>query len=148
MPYKRKFPRHKRPHQPFAPEEPKIVWGQFVGRKLSELSDAELNRFMRSDARFQSHEPIKSVWGLPPTCSDFSQYWFARYELERRKPEIQRTVSFKISSNDTSESIALKLFEHGFRAACRQYHPDTGGEKILMQQLNAARELAKDRLKR
>jgi len=73
----------------FAPSEPPILAESFFGRKLSELSDEELAHFVRVDARHQTKAPLTSSW-FPPSCPDLSQYWFAKYELERRKPESQR----------------------------------------------------------
>lgn len=85
---------------------------------------------------------------LPPSCQDESQYWFARYELERRKPESRReaNASLNISATDTEAEIALKLMSYGYRAAPRKYHPDHGGSSEVMKKLNAARDLARKHL--
>ena len=146
----RRTHRHRR--APFSASEPKIVAGEFVGRKLSELSDEELSRFLRGDAGFQTNavSPYAS-WLAPssPWCLDLSQFWFAKYELKRRKPESQRdsNASLNILPDDTEEAIARKLAEYGFRAASRKYHPDRGGNTATMQKLNAARQFARTRLK-
>lgn len=135
--------------RPFVPEEPVVVTGEFVGKKLSDLSDEELNQFLRVDARYQTRAITGPIGWFPPSCSDLSQYWFAKYELERRKPETQSAAntSFEIAKGDTMESIALKLVAYGFRAASRKFHPDHGGDKAIMQSLNAARQFARERLK-
>lgn len=134
---------------PFAPSEPPILAGSFLGRKLSDLSDEELVHFVRVDARHQTKAPLTSGW-FPPLCPDLSQYWFAKYELERRKPESQRasTISLEIASGEVKESVTLKLVEYGYRAASRKYHPDRGGDTAIMQTLNAARKFARERLKK
>jgi len=84
-----------------------------------------------------------------PSFPDLSQYWFAKYELERRRPLSQResTVSLEIAASDTEGTIALALAEYGYRSASRKYHPDRGGDTATMQRLNAAREFARQRLK-
>jgi hypothetical protein len=126
------------------------VAGKFAGRKLSDLADGELDYFLRVDAQSQSKAPVAQPWpALAPRCPDLSQYWFAKFELERRKPEAQRqsAVSLEISTGDTQEGIALKLAEYGYRAASRKYHPDHGGDTVIMQRLNAARQLVRSRLK-
>jgi hypothetical protein len=124
--------------------------GQFKDKKLSELSDEELTLFLRVDARLQFRPCAPSVpgWFLP-SCSDLSQYWFAKYELERRKPEAQRTSSsaFEITNADTKEDIAWKLGAFGFRIASRRYHPDHGGDTTTMQRIIEAREFVRTRLK-
>jgi hypothetical protein len=132
----------------FSPPEPTIVNGQFVGKKLSELSDEELRRFLQADAGWQ----ITRVAVLPPPFTpcfrDMSQYWFAKYELERRKPEAQRTpTSLDIVAGEPKSGVALKLAEYGYRTASRRYHPDCGGDTATMQLLNDARQFAKERLK-
>jgi hypothetical protein len=141
---------HRSRRRSFSPSEPEIVAGEFVGRKLSELSDEELNRFLKGDARYQPKSPSVSFL-LPssPWCADLSQYWFAKYELERRKLESQRdaSASLTVLANDTEEGIAKKLAEYGFRAASRKYHPDHGGDTATMQRLNAGIRFARDRLK-
>jgi hypothetical protein len=133
---------------PFSPPEPPILYGQFKDKKLSELSDEELVFFLRVDARFQIRPCTPALPGwLPPSCRDRSQYWFAKYELERRKPETQRTA-FDIAKADTKEDIAWKLAQHGFRAASRKYHPDHGDDTATMQRINNARDLIKTLLKK
>jgi hypothetical protein len=84
-----------------------------------------------------------------PSFPDLSQYWFAKYELERRRPLSQResTVSLEIAASDTEGTIALALAEYGYRSASRKNHPDRGGDTATMQRLNAAREFARQRLK-
>lgn len=103
---------------------------------------------MRVDARYQSKAPVVCGW-FPPSCSDLSQYWFAKYELQRREPEAQRasSISLEITSGETRESIVLKLVQYGYRAASSKYHPDRGGDTAIMQSLNAARQFARERLK-
>jgi hypothetical protein len=78
-----------------------------------------------------------------------SQYWFAKYELERRKPEAQRasSISPEMARSDTTENIALKLSDYGYRTASRKYHPDRGDDTVIMQSLNAARQFARECLK-
>jgi hypothetical protein len=51
---------------PFAPSEPPILFGSFLGRKLSDLSDEELVHFVRVDARHQTKAPLTSGW-FPPS---------------------------------------------------------------------------------
>jgi hypothetical protein len=143
----------QRPHRklrfrrrPFSPPEPTILAGRFVGRKLGDLSDEELTFFLQVDAAMQSNPPLATGW-FPPSCPDVSQYWFAKYELERRKPETQRSGALDIQSSDSQESIAAKLFDFAFRAASRKYHPDRGGDTATMQAINAAREFARSRLR-
>ncbi|MFZ0736914.1 MAG: hypothetical protein WBL70_05480 [Candidatus Acidiferrales bacterium] len=136
--------------RPFSPSEPEIVSGNFVGRRLSDLSDEELQRFMSKDARRQTKSAHVSL--LAPSshwCFDLSQYWFAKYELERRKPESHReaNASLNILVSDAGETIAQKLVEFGYRAASRKYHPDRGGDTAIMQKVNVAREFARNRLK-
>lgn len=140
--------RRKRIRRPFSPPEPIITAGKFTGAKLSELSDDELNQFLRGDAGHQTSPAMLSLLGLSPSCLDLSQYWFAKYELERRKPETNRkpAAALEISASDTEESIALKLVGYGYRAASRIYHPDHGGNAVIMRRLNAARDLVKKRL--
>jgi hypothetical protein len=104
--------------------------------------------FLRVDARFQIRPCTPSLSGwLPPSCPDRSQYWFAKYELERRKPEAQRST-FDITHTDAKEDIAWKLTQHGFRAASRKYHPDHGDDTAIMQSINNARDLIKTLLKK
>jgi hypothetical protein len=125
------------------------VAGKYFGKRLSDLADEELDYFLRVDARSQSKVAVALPAPLAPQCPDLSQYWFAKFELERRKPEAQRqsAVSLEISTGDTQESIALKLAEYGYRAASRKYHPDHGGDTGIMQRPNAARQLVRSRLK-
>ena len=136
--------------RPFSAQEPTIIVGEFVGRKLSEMSDEELNIFMRRDARNQAGQPVTTWFPIPPYCPDLSQYWFAKYELERRRPEAQResAATLKVLAGDTKEEIAMKLVNYGFRAASRKYHPDKGGDTLTMQRINEAQQFAKERLKR
>src|ERR1700693_2595746 len=131
------------------PVEPVIVAGKFKGQKLSELSDEELIYFLRCDAQSQTRDTVPSFLSRSlRTCLDFSQYWFARYELERRKVTSGResTSSFKLTANDTNEIIASRLVNYGYRLAALKYHPDVGGENRSMQQLTAARDYALNRL--
>lgn len=136
-----------RRHQRFSPPEPSVVAGAFVGRKLSELSDEELTHFLRIDARHQTRPLSRGLLG--PLCPDLSHYWFAKYELERRKPEAQRaaSASLEIAGSDSKETIALKLAEYGYRVASRKYHPDLGGSTETMQRINAARQFFRDQLR-
>ena len=134
----------------FLPPEPSILSGEFVGRNLSELSDEELNRFIQRDAGSQFRKAQSSLLSASEHyCWDHSQYWFAQYELERRKPETQREIaaSLKIRDGDTPATIARKLVDFGWRAASRKFHPDRGGDTAVMQILNSARDFARDRLK-
>jgi hypothetical protein len=86
---------------------------------------------------------------VPGTCPDLSQYWFARYELERRKPDSQREpITIVVTSSDAKEDVALNLIEYGYRLASQKYHPDRGGDTAIMQVINSAREFAKSRLKK
>lgn len=138
--------------RPFLPPEPTVSYGRFKDKRLSDLSDEELVIFLRVDARHQSRPVAPGVlaWGLPPSCADLSQYWFAKYELERRKPEAKRSSSaaFEIADTDTKEDIAWKLVSYGFRMASRRFHPDHGGSSTSMQRLNEARDFVKTLLKR
>jgi hypothetical protein len=146
----RRRTRLKQPRPPFSPPEPPVLYGQFKDKRLSELSDEELTFFLRADARFQIRPCTPGVHGwFPSSCTDRSQYWFAKYELERRKPEAQRSSSlFEITNADAKENIAWKLVAHGFRTASRKYHPDHGGDTATMQRINEAREFARARLKK
>lgn len=141
---------HHRRRGPFAPLEPDILSGEFVGRKLSELSDEELNRFIRRDAGSQFSE-ARSSFFVPSSHVfwDHSQYWFARYELERRKPESERDIlaSLDVREGDNTVVIARKLVDFGWRAASRKLHPDHGGDTATMQRVNAAHDFARERLK-
>jgi hypothetical protein len=76
---------------PFSPPEPPILSGQFKDKKLSELSDEELALFSCRDARCQIRPCTPSLpgWGLPPSCPDRSQYWFAKYEHVRNQFQCQ-----------------------------------------------------------
>lgn len=149
---------HRYRRRPFSPAEPAIVAGEFLGRKLSELTDDELNRFLRLDARFQTKPASASLWTPPPStwrapsfpwCLDMSQYWFAKYELERREFESRRDpgATLNIAASDTEEAVARKFVDYGFRAASRKYHPDRGGDTATMQKVNAAIRFARDRLR-
>ena len=132
------------------PSEPPVYFGEFQGRKLSELSDEELIRFTRRDAMLQfKPAPAPFIASIPPSCHDKSQYWFAKYELERRKPESAReaSASLNISPSDMDAAVALKLALHGYHAASQKYHPDHGGSTQIMQKINAAVEFARRRLK-
>ncbi len=126
------------------------MMGSFKGRKLSELSNEELNSFLRWDAHYQIKKAMPDLFstGLH-ICHDLSQYWFAKYELERRKKtaESEPGSSIKLTADDTIESIARRLFNYGYRAASHKYHPDAGGETRIMQLVNAACEYARGRLK-
>jgi hypothetical protein len=129
------------------------VVGKFKGQKLSELSDEELAAFLRVDAQCQTAFAIPNLFlstSQPIVCRDLSQLWFAKYELERRRKEPaerEGTTSFKLTANDTNESIAQRLLNYGYWAASRKYHPDAGGDTRRMQQLTAARDFARARLK-
>lgn len=143
--------------RPFSPPEPVIVAGRFQGKLLSSLSDEELRLFIRVDARRQTVPAFPPLqWPsllqtlhpqAPCNSPDLSQYWFAKYELERRTPEQKRPVSLELSASDSDETVALKLLEYGFRAASRKFHPDHGGDTTVMQRLNGARDLARNRLR-
>ncbi len=105
---------------------------------------------MRWDAQWQTMvAPPNFFFPGQHICRDLSQYWFAKYELEHRKGPAERepSSSIKLTADDTIESIAARLVDYGFRAATRKYHPDAGGDNRTMQQLNAAREYARARLK-
>jgi hypothetical protein len=121
-----------------------------VGRKLSELSDDELTALVRLDTKSQTKMAFRNILdpSKPHMCPDFSQYWFAKYELERRKKATEpSTNSIKLTASDTPGSIAKRLFDAGFRAAARKHHSDIGGDDRSMQRLNEAREYAHQRLK-
>src|SRR5215469_2663404 len=123
----------KRQPSVFAPAEPDVVFGWFKDRKLSDLTDGELNDFLLRDARSQTREVIVpiSLWPLKTVkwqAVDLSQYWFAKYELERRKPKARsEDVSFDIRAADSQRAIARRLFDYGFKAAAIRYHPDHAG---------------------
>jgi hypothetical protein len=126
------------------------VTGNFKGQKLSELSDQELTSFLRWDAQSQTRAVVQNILApSQPICPDLSQYWFAKYELERRKEPAEResASSFTLTADDTSESIAPRLLKYGYRLASRKCHPDAGGDTRSMQQLTAARDYALARLK-
>lgn len=155
MKKRRSYGRHRRPAPwcsraaPFCPPEPAIVAGRFKGQKLSELSNENLNSFLRLDARSQTSVAFPSILTSQPiTCRDLSQYRFAKYELERRKglPEREQTTSVELTAEDTDDSIAQRLLNYGYRAASRKYHPDQGGDRS-MQRLTAARDYARARLR-
>jgi len=147
MAVRSRFRGSARRRRSFSPPEPMIVFGQFVGRKLSDLSDEELSRFLQSDARFQSAPVMVPPPPFKACCPDMSHYWFAKYELERRKPEAQRApASLEVAAGESESRVALRLAEYGYRIASRKYHPDHGGDTPIMQLLNAARELARERL--
>ena len=98
--------------------------GRFQGKLPSSLSDEELRLFMRVDARRQTTPAFQPLeWPNPlntprpqaPHYSpDLSQYWFAKYELERRMPEQKRPFSLELSASDSDETIALKLLRRTF----------------------------------
>lgn len=145
----RRRTRFKRP--PFSPPEPPVLYGQFKDKRLSELSDEELTLFLHMDAQYQITPCTPGVPGwFPPSCRDRSQYWFAKYELERRKPEAQRgsNPSFALADADKTEDIAWKLVAYGFRMASHKYHPDHGDKSTAMQRIIEARELARALLKK
>jgi len=128
------------------------VAGKFKGQKLSALSNEDLTSFLKWDAQFQTivntpNIPSSFFANLPKP--DFSQYWFAKYELERRRKvaEGEPTSSIKLTAEDTSASIAWRLVDYAYRAASRKHHPDAGGDTRSMQRLNAARDYARARLK-
>jgi hypothetical protein len=133
----------------FCPPEPAIVAGKFQGQKLSELSNEDLTYFLRSDAKSQTTVAIPNIFSAGWRRRDLSQYWFAKYELERRKGPEERepTSSIELTADDTEGSIALRLLDRGYRAASRKYHPDAGGDNRSMQRLTAARDYARARLK-
>jgi len=142
--------RMRRFRHPFEPTEPMVTTGSFVGRRLSDLSVEELEKFLRRDARRQNGNVFVSP--DPPytrSYQDLSQYWFAKYELERRKPAAHRTgaSSLEIGAGDTKESVALKLVNYGYRAASLKHHPDHGGSNETTQRLNEACQFARERLK-
>lgn len=137
---------------PFSPPEPAIVTGKFKGQKLSELSNEDLTFFMRWEARSQTGTTISFANLFAPNqiaYPDLSQYWFAKFELERRKEPAERRSGnpIKLTADDTEETIALRLLDLGLRAASRSNHPDAGGDTRIMQRLAAARDYAKARLK-
>jgi hypothetical protein len=142
-----RFRRSVRRRRSFSPPEPAIIFGQFVGRRLSELSDEELKRFLQTDARRQTAPVMELPLPFKPWCPDMSQYWFAKYELERRRPECQRdSTSLDIATGESESRVALRLTLYGYRTASRKYHPDYGGDTAIMQLLNAARDFARKRL--
>jgi hypothetical protein len=147
--------------RPFRPSAPVINYGKFKGRPVNELSDDDLVAFIKADARGQTRQAFKlpeffELFSKEPkeidppiTVFDHAHYWCARFELERRKPDAQRTAgaSLEIDRIDTDQAIAVKLLDYGYKTAARKYHPDRGGSTAIMQQLNRARELARKRLK-
>jgi hypothetical protein len=147
---RRRPARKRRRTTPFRPAEPAIVTGEFKGQKLRELSDEELTSFLRWDAQSQTRAVVASMFApSQPICPDVSQYWFAKYELERRKEPLGReaTSPFKLTAGDTNESIARQLLQYGYRAAARKHHSDVGGDDGCMRRLTEARAYALARLK-
>jgi hypothetical protein len=133
-PARRKPAPRRRRAAPFRAPEPAIVTGKFKGQKLSELSNEELSSFLRWDAQSQTSAVAQNVFfPSQPICPDFSQYWFAKYELERRKEPAGResTNSFTLAADDTNESVATRLLRYGYRFASRKCHPDAGGPRPL-----------------
>jgi len=147
--------------RPFHPAAPVINYGKFKDLPVNELSDDDLVAFIKAGARWQTKEVFKplGVFELfskkskevdsPITVPDHTHYWCALYELERRKPDSQRSAgaSLEISTADTDQAIGVKLLDYGYKAASRKYHPDRGGNTAVMQQINNARDLARKRLK-
>ena len=149
-------PKRRRPHrrpqrrpQPFRPAAPAITAGKFVGRKLGELSDEELQSFICSDARLQTGRTLVLTPPSPPSPGgffdvpsvpfmDLSQYWFARYEIERRKspPSIP-----DLRNATTPRQIARKMLDFAFRAFSKVCHPDKGGDHETMIKLGDAKDL-------
>ena|ERR1035438_3350162 len=146
----RRAPRRFRASR-FCPPEPAIVTGKLKGQKLSELSNEELASFLRLDAGSQTSVALPNIFPSQPViCRDLSQYWFAKYELERRKGPGERepATSIELTTDDTDDSIAQRLLSYGYRAASRRYHPDNkGGDTRSMQRLTAARDYARARLR-
>ena len=149
-------PKRRRPHrrpqrrpQPFRPAAPAITAGKFVGRKLGELSDEELQSFICGDARLQTGRTLVLTPPSPPSPGgffdvpsvpfmDLSQYWFARYEIERRKspPSIP-----DLRNATTPRQIARKMLDFAFRAFSKVCHPDKGGDHETMIKLGDAKDL-------
>ena len=132
-----------------APREPAINAGQFVGRKLSELSDEELMSFLRLDAWRQTgytvevQQPDLGGFGNIPIAkfTDLSQYWFARYELERRKLPDHKSSIPDLRSTTTPQQVARKMIDFAYKAFSKACHPDSGGTHELFVRLGRAKEL-------
>jgi hypothetical protein len=156
MPENRK-PRRKRhsvKRKRSAPREPAITAGQFVGRRLSELSDDELLRFLRFDSLSQTGCTFEVIPPKPPepgdlfnlnlpvaSFPDLSQYWFARYELERRKLPDHKSSIPDLRSTTTPQQVARKMIDFAYKAFSKACHPDSGGTHELFVRLGRAKEL-------
>lgn len=132
-----RFSQRKRPK--LVPTVPTITVGKFKGRPVNDLSDDELEAFLKADARRQPRRHFGSF--------DARHYWYAKYEFERRKSSPAPRVPLEIADSDTAADIALKLVRLGFRGASMKHHPDhDGGDNSTMRRLIAAREFAVKRI--
>jgi hypothetical protein len=50
--------------------------------------------------------------------------------------------------SDSAEEIAKKLITYAHRAAAKAYHPDHGGDKIVMGRITEAKKLLEAALRR
>ena len=138
-------PKRRRPHrrpqrrpQPFRPAAPAITACKFVGRKLGELSDEELQSFICSDARLQTGRTLVLTPPSPPSPGGFFDVPSVPYELERRKspPSIP-----DLRNATTPRQIARKMLDFAFRAFSKVCHPDKGGDHETMIKLGDAKDL-------
>src|ERR1035438_1232251 len=134
----KRAPHHRRKRR--APGEPIIASGAFAGKHPSELSDDELALFLKFGALNQTGTafnflttPVQGV-----EYRDLTQYWCARFELERRAPKGERdkSAALQFLPSDSDQRIATKVFNHGFRVAAHRYPPDKeGGSNEMMRRL-------------
>lgn len=131
----------------FRPSIPLIVEGRFKDRRVNDLSDEELQTFLKREAGWQYREAFRPLSGfvVPPTCPDFSQYWCAKYELERRKGEVIPVgiTLPEIQTSDDYKHVARRLFDYAYKLAAKRYHPDRGGDNEVMKLIIAARDFVK-----
>jgi len=130
----------------FRPPAPVINYGTFADRAVSELSDEELTRFVKGDARYQTTPAtLPGIFGLNLTlsCPNLAPYWCALFELERRRAgdASQSLVVPDLDPSDTTEQISRKLVNFAFRMVSKKYHPDHGGRHEFMLRITKAREL-------
>jgi hypothetical protein len=130
-----------------------IAKGEFAGRRVEDLTDDELPRFMTGYARNQwkvGIMPFLTLSGTTPQpmCLDLAPYWCARYELVRRKPNgAEPAKVLEVRPDDTDLTLANRLIEYAFRVAAMKQHPDHGGTNAGMQRLIRARDFAKSRIR-
>lgn len=113
------------------PPVPVIAVGSFKGRKVSDLADDELQRFLKVDARRQ---PGRAYFGRR---LDARHYWYALYEVEKRRTDAARTGP-EILDKDGAKDIAYKLVRYAFRVASKRCHSDQGGSDDLFCRLKEA----------